>query len=91
MFVVRVIISQDEAPNFKAFEGKDDAEHRFKGLWLRTHEGEFDSTAIFQVKATDARQAVEAVKNGDQTLVTLLDIVESEEIWSNKNIGRIEL
>lgn len=65
MFVVRIIVD-DEKKDFKAFVRKEDAQRRYARAWRQTNDGDFRSTAIFEVIGVDdARQAVDAVKRGD--------------------------
>ena len=72
MFVVRTI-EDDEEPDFKGFSQSADAKAYFTHIWESVFEGEMRSVVLFEVAHTqDVRAAVEAVKSGDASAVTLL-------------------
>lgn len=80
MFVVRIIADADRS-DFKVFDHLDGAQQRFDQGWLQTHEGEFDSIAIFEVSgATSPSDAVHAVKQGDKDRARLVNLHESSDI-----------
>ena len=80
MFVVRIVADADRL-DFKVFDRLDGAQQRFDHGCQQTHEGEFDSIAIFEVSdATTPRDAVQAVKRGDKERVRLISLNESPEV-----------
>jgi hypothetical protein len=71
MFVVRITVDEDRV-DFKAFTRKEDARQRYYGCWTRTDEGEFEDLALFEVVGCDdVREAIEAVKRGDRSVLLL--------------------
>ena len=90
MFVVRITVD-DEKSDYKAFEGLQAANDRFKAAWLKTHDGEFRSVALYEVGNTsDVRAAIDAVKSKASS-IRLLDLKEPESIEFAKFASKINL
>jgi len=91
MYVVRIMVD-GSAIDHKAFSSLASARERFVRGWIQTHNGEFDSMAIFEVPGTDdVRKAVQAVKDGDKDMVRLIDLQESQDIWIAKIAPTLEI
>lgn len=71
MFVVR-IDRADEAPDYKVFSRREDAEERFRAARFFVQKDELLSVAWFKVDTVEARDAVEAVRKADGKRVQLL-------------------
>ena len=77
MFVVRVM-EEGQEPDFKAFGDQSSAQARFDEFsWRTLWDEEFESVTLFDVSGTtDAGEAIDAIKRGDRSCVTLLLIAE---------------
>lgn len=71
MFVVRLQIQERDHLDYKAFVGRPAAMARFLGGRLKVIDGNFQEAAIFNVRATDGRTAIEMVKVGKAALVDI--------------------
>ncbi len=74
MYVVRIIDNNGKV-DFKVYFKRDDAMQRYNQAWRQTDDGNFLSTAVFEVHQTDdVRTAIELVKSGEKSQVELLEI-----------------
>jgi hypothetical protein len=71
VFVVRLQIQERDRFDYKAFAGRSAAMARFLGGRLKVIGGDFREAAIFNVRTTDARTAIEMVKAGKAALVDI--------------------
>lgn len=75
MYVVRLAFSDGRPPDFKAFDGQASAKSRFDVATRHPrYEGIFETVALFEVAADDARIAIDAVKAADKSRVAVLDV-----------------
>ena len=63
--------SAKQGPDYRAFEARGGAVARFLGGRIKVLDGHLVETAIYDVRARDARTAIEMVRVGKGTLIEI--------------------